>query len=151
MDIYRFIRSADVANHCRKLNKEWNTCEMAIIIYRSKQSKENRNKVWQELIDNYPDMPATPNFLSGGFDSIHEKLRQIIGGASEYIFMDTYVDMPIPFIHGDILTDGANVFVLESFRTGDVEIYLEALADRPVNEGWCVNAQNNRDSIITIN
>lgn len=35
MDIYSFLRSPDVAAHCRNINKTWNTFEVAVIISRS--------------------------------------------------------------------------------------------------------------------
>lgn len=78
MDIYNFIRSKDVATHCRSISKTWNTCEMASIIARSSKTKEEKHKAWQNLIDNYPDMPAIPNKHQIAFDSIHDKLEKIM-------------------------------------------------------------------------
>jgi len=78
MDIYDFIRSRDVAAHCRKINKTWNTHEMAVIISRSNRTLEEKRSAWQELIDRHPDMPTPPNCHGIEFDSIHKKLAEIM-------------------------------------------------------------------------
>lgn len=78
MDIYSFIRSRAVAEHCRKINKTWDTCEMAIIISRSGCTLTEKHAAWQELIGSYPDMPAIPNFHCIEFDSTHTWLLETI-------------------------------------------------------------------------
>ena len=57
MDIYSFLRSKDVAEHCRAISKKWNTYEMAVIIGRSGRSTIEKHIAWKDLIDNFPDMP----------------------------------------------------------------------------------------------
>ena len=48
MGIYSFIRSPDVAAHCRAIGKTWNTYEMAVIIGRSNRTREDRHEAWRE-------------------------------------------------------------------------------------------------------
>ena len=156
MDIYSFIRSNDVAEYCRKIGKQWDTIEMAVIIDRSGRPMAERHAAWQELIDNYPDMPSPsmPCYVHETilynelrpFDSIHEKLAEIIDSQREQVKSDPsednehkfygsvlrgyYVDIPTPYKKGDILTikDG-RIFVLDSLqhdvvRFKDTECFL---------------------------
>ena len=148
MDIYDFIRSSDVADHCRKIEKTWDTCEMAILISRCNLSKKKKHKAWQELIDNYPDMPASPAFsyLADGFDSIHEKLKKILDGRSEDELFDSmmYVDIPVPFKQGDLLKNGDTVFVLEGLCLGTEERYRKYVAQGSwLDEAWCYFVDRN--------
>ena len=78
MDIYSFIRSNTVAEHCRSIGKTWNTLEMAVIIDRSDRSIADKHAAWQKLIDHYPDMPAMPNYHKVQFDSTHEVIAKRI-------------------------------------------------------------------------
>lgn len=78
MDIYSFLRSPDVAAHCRSINKTWNTLEMAVIISRSNRTVHEKHAAWQALINHYPDMPAMPNWQRVQFGSTHDKLAEII-------------------------------------------------------------------------
>ena len=78
MNVYDFIRSRDVAEHCRKTGKAWNTFEMAAIIARSLCPMDEKHKAWRALIADRPDMPAPPNVHRTRFDSIHGKLSEII-------------------------------------------------------------------------
>jgi len=79
MDIYSFIRSKDVATHCRNIGKTWNTCEMAVIIDRSNLTIADKHAAWLELIEHYPDMPAImPNYHEANFDSVHKMIAERI-------------------------------------------------------------------------
>ena len=74
MDIYSFIRSKDVAAHCREIGKTWNTYEMAVIIGRSHRTIAEKHEAWCELIKSYPDMPTPEN----RFKSIHEEIEKLM-------------------------------------------------------------------------
>lgn len=78
MDIYSYICSPEVAEHCRKIGKTWNTLEMAVIIDRSNRTIADKHAAWQELIEHYSDMPAIPNYHDIQFDSTHEILAEKI-------------------------------------------------------------------------
>ena len=78
MDIYSFINSKDIAEHCRKLNKTWNTYEMAVIIGRSKRPLSERRDAWRELIKNFPNMPTHLDRHDCKYDSIHQELIEIL-------------------------------------------------------------------------
>ena len=78
MNIYDYFCSRDLAAYCRKINKVWNTFEMAVIIARSNHPMAEKHKAWRGLIEHYHDMPAPRNWHQNHFDSIHKKLVEII-------------------------------------------------------------------------
>ena len=78
VNVYDFIRSRDVAEHCRKTGRVWNTFEMAAIIARSLHPMDEKHEAWRALIARHPDMPAPPNVHRTRFDSLHKKLAEII-------------------------------------------------------------------------
>ncbi len=152
MDIYSYIRSRDVAEHCRKLGKTWNTCEMAIIIARSGRPQSEVHAAWRELIAEYPDTPAIPSMYGAQFESVHKKLAEIIAdeengvdhgvdvgsGIKAYsrwegrsIFSRSFIDIPVPFKRGDILTyagtKGSHKFMLDSLACDDPDFFARAL------------------------
>jgi hypothetical protein len=77
MNIYDYLRSRDIAAYCHKINKVWNTHEMAVIIGRSNRTMTEKHRAWQELIDKYPDMPVE-SLHRMSFASIHKKLAEIM-------------------------------------------------------------------------
>jgi len=84
VDIYSFIRSRDVAEHCRDIGKTWNTYEMAVIIGRSNRRWEEKHSAWRDLMKIYPDMPMpehkgmfdrnTPKNLSSIFNEVVKRI-----------------------------------------------------------------------------
>lgn len=78
MDIYRFINSPDVAQHCRNIGKTWNAFEMAVIIGRSHCSIAEKHKGWRELMAAYSDMPTPENMHSKSHPSLYEKIKETI-------------------------------------------------------------------------
>ena len=58
LDIYNYFNSNDVAAHCKKVGKTWNTLEMAVIIYLcSKKKLSDKHAAYRELLSGFPDMP----------------------------------------------------------------------------------------------
>ena len=78
MDIYSYINSCDVAQHCREINKVWTPFEMAVLISRSKHQISEKHTAWTELMNEYPDMPTKKNSIFKSYDSFHEKLVELI-------------------------------------------------------------------------
>ena len=78
MDIYSFINSRDVAEHCRKIGKEWTAFEMAVIITKSSRSMPERNDAFQEIVSNYPDMPTPRDTWTDSRPSLHLELKKVI-------------------------------------------------------------------------
>ena len=75
MDIYNFIESKDIREHCRKLKHKFNTVESAYLVWQSRDTPlAERHKAWQEIIDTMPDMEWCHNGKDWG--SIHRCLER---------------------------------------------------------------------------
>lgn len=151
MDIYSFLNSKDIAEHCRSLQKTWTPLQMALIISRSDRSVPDKHRAWQELISDYPDMtvPPLPECeITNGFESLHKMLlaqidyeervlRSFREQISPYEFAGPYdpeityffenmccTDIPVPFQLGDVLT------IPEKSKREENQIFVL----RPLNE-----------------
>jgi hypothetical protein len=80
MDIYRFFNSRDVAEHCIRAGKVWNTLEMAVIIRMSENrtALKERQDAYRELLSEYPDMPVPKNHHGYTGDSVHYHLGRYL-------------------------------------------------------------------------
>lgn len=78
MDIYSFINSRDIAAHCREIQKEWNSFEMAVLVGRSRRTMAEKHAAWHELIVDYPDMPMPRYREHTSNVSLHKKLAEYI-------------------------------------------------------------------------
>ncbi len=122
-DIYSYIRSQDVAEHCRSIGKTWNTLEIAVIIDRSNHTIAEKHAAWQELIDHYPDMSSMPNASKVLFDSTHK----VIAARMEY--ERKIIEQFKTPGNGAIYTYGPHTWGTPFFTT-----FEKALAD--LNETW---------------
>ena len=56
-DNYDLINSKAIGNYCRKIKYQFNTEELAVLVYRNNEMNiEEKITKYQDLIDNYPDM-----------------------------------------------------------------------------------------------
>ena len=78
MDIYDFLNSRDVAEHCRKIGKTWTPFEMAAIIDRSGRTTAEKHAGWRAIIAEYADMPTPVNGSGRSYESLHKKLSEYI-------------------------------------------------------------------------
>ena len=80
MDIYDFIKSRDVANHCRVIGHEFNSIEMAVIINKNSWHKTlaQKHKAYREIITNSPDMHFHESLNIKKKDSLHRFLQDLI-------------------------------------------------------------------------
>jgi len=78
MDIYNFLNSNDIAEHCRSIGHAWTPFEMAVIIGISKRPMTERHAAWRELIANYPDMTTPEGSHHKSYPSLHEKIAEAI-------------------------------------------------------------------------
>ena len=83
MDIYSFIEPRtslitkqkwDIAEYCRSIGQTWTPFEMAVIIGKSRHSRDEKHAAWRELIADYPDMPTIQSYDCPTYDSLHQKL-----------------------------------------------------------------------------
>ena len=81
MDIYSFIKSKDIAEHCRTIEHEFTPLEMAVVIYHSNKTLEERHEAWQCIIDTQPDTEEIVTYTGlkyeeTVYESLHHFLRE---------------------------------------------------------------------------
>lgn len=60
MDIYSMINSRDIAEHCRKINHQFNALETAFIVYWPKfLALREKHKAYRHIIETMPDVDVT--------------------------------------------------------------------------------------------
>lgn len=81
-DIYSFINSRDIGEHCRELNHKFNPLEAAYLIWRSeRRTLTERHMAWKDLINTTPDMPI-PNTQ---YKSLHEFLNSYMEAENNFL------------------------------------------------------------------
>lgn len=79
MDVYSLINSKAISEHCRKIKHEFNTEEIAVLIYRNKRMNiEEKIKAYKELIEQYPDMPVIERINCDYYDSVKDMIEEEI-------------------------------------------------------------------------
>ena len=82
MDIFNYFPSKDVADYCKKIGYEFNSIELACLIKELSFYKsfpiEEQNKLFQELIDRYPDMQFHKSVRFSLRNNLHEYLKVLI-------------------------------------------------------------------------
>ena len=85
MDIYGFLNSRDIAEHCRGIGHTWNPFEMAVIVGRSDKPIKERHRAFREIVARRPDMP-TPRILDEGIPEVrHEGYPSLHGKIGEFV------------------------------------------------------------------
>ena len=108
MDIYSFINSRDVAEHCRSINHQFSATEAALIVYRSeKHNLREKHDAYREIIASMPDTEVQRRFNCPHYDSLHSVLRECLQCEHEYsgfeFFDGLWIEIPTPFVAGDIV------------------------------------------------
>lgn len=76
MDIYSLINSKAIQEHCRKIQHQFNTEELAVLIYRNKRmSIDEKISAYQELITDYPDMEVIERINCKHYDSVKDMIQ----------------------------------------------------------------------------
>ena len=78
MDVYSFLHSPDVAEYCKKIGHIFNPVEIAYLIERSDKTINEKNMLFQELVDDYPDMQFHKSVNFHIRSSLHTYLRALI-------------------------------------------------------------------------
>lgn len=79
MDVYNLINSKAIQKHCREIKHQFNTEEIAVLIYRNKSmSIEEKINAYKELIDKYPDMESIKRRWSKEYNSVKEMIKEEI-------------------------------------------------------------------------
>lgn len=84
MNEYRLINSKAIREHCEKIKHKFNTEELAVLIYRNKEINiEEKIKLYQELIEKYPDMEVIERINCKHYDSVKDMIRREIARIQE--------------------------------------------------------------------
>ena len=79
MDVYKLINSKAIADHCKKIKHEFNTEEIAILIFRNRKINiEEKKKLYNELIEKYPDMEVKERINCRHYDSVKTMIKNEI-------------------------------------------------------------------------
>jgi len=117
MDIYSYLESSDIAEHCRKIGHIFTSSDMATIIDLSKKTLKEKHSAWREIISDYPDMPIKRGEHFDAHDSIHDFLRELISCEEKtleelykttdkaiyrpYVWRDKYINSDIEYPEND--------------------------------------------------
>ncbi len=76
---YNLINSKAIGNYCKKIEYEFNTEELAVLVYRNKKmSLEEKNEKYQDLINNYPDMEVIERINCNHYNSVKTMIQKEI-------------------------------------------------------------------------
>ena len=76
MNVYELINSKAIARYCEEQKYEFNTLEVAVLIYRNRSmSIEDKIKAYKEVIDTYEDMKVSQHYHLREYDSAKEVIR----------------------------------------------------------------------------
>ncbi len=78
MNIYDYFYSSDIANHCKSIGHKFNSIETACIIDGSGKTIKQKTLAFQELINNYPNMPFHKSVTFKEHTNIHDYLLALI-------------------------------------------------------------------------
>lgn len=77
MDIYNLINSKAISEHCRKIQHQFNTEELAVLIYRNKRmSIDEKISAYQELISDYEDMEVIERINCKHYDNVKDMIKE---------------------------------------------------------------------------
>ncbi len=79
LDDYNLINSKAIRDYCRKIKYQFNTEELAVLVYRNKTMNiEEKIAKYQDLIDNYPDMEVIERINCKHYDSVKTMIKNEI-------------------------------------------------------------------------
>lgn len=78
MDIYNFLCSSDIADHCRNIGHTFSPLDMAVLVAMSDKTIKEKHEAWREIIADYPDMPIHDTLNFDARESLYEYLRELI-------------------------------------------------------------------------
>jgi len=85
MDIYKFLNSKDIAEHCRNISHQFTSLEMAFIIYQSQATLSEKHNALKEIINTMPDEEVSRRGRIPYYDSLHRLLMDYMEMENEMI------------------------------------------------------------------
>ena len=78
MDIYEFIESRDIREHCRKIQYKFTARESAFLIWQSDKTIQQKHAAYREIIETMPDEKLNERICTAEFEHLHEFLSKYI-------------------------------------------------------------------------
>ena len=79
MDVYNLINSKAISNYCREIKHQFNTEELAVLIYRNnKMNIDEKILAYKELIEKYPDMEVIERINCEHYFSVKDMIKNEI-------------------------------------------------------------------------
>lgn len=105
MDIYEFIESKDIREHCRKMQYKFTAQESAFLIWQSDKTIQQKHAAYREIINTMPDEKLNDRICTSEFEQLHEflskymecenHLLRVFGESEEAVYMSKV------FYHGE--------------------------------------------------
>ncbi len=76
MDIYEFIESKDIREHCRKIRYKFTSLESAFLIWQSDKTIQQKHAAYREIINTMPNEKLNDRLCNGEFERLHEFLSK---------------------------------------------------------------------------
>lgn len=148
MKVTDFINSKSIAQYLDGLNYQFNAAEAAFIVWQSKCSMRKKYAAWQEIIDSFPDMPASarrwgieraePSFIAvlKNYLFLRRNRKPFPDGVD--MFEGMWFSFPTPFKVGDIIYQG-NPFVYSGEQEAEPFVLLDIAnwGEKELRENGC--------------
>ena len=85
MDIYEFIESKDIREHCRKIQYKFTARESAFLIWQSDKTIQQKHAAYREIIETMPDEKLNERICTAEFEHLHEFLSRYME-CENYLF-----------------------------------------------------------------
>ena len=94
MDVYSFINSKAISEHCRKIAHQFTPLEMAYLVYANDSMNiAQKHTAFNEIIEQYPDMEVAERTWTPYAESLHDFLETYMELQNKYLAV-FYLDEP---------------------------------------------------------
>ena len=114
MDIYNYLNSKDVAEHCRSINYEFNSLEKAFIINDCISIDiEEKHRLYREIMANDQDVEMDERFVRNGYNK------------SFFVVLDRFIEYENMLIN-ELKQDNPNNVYTYKFKSEKQNDYYES-------------------------
>ena len=138
MDIYGFIVSEDIAEHCRKIAYAFTSIEMACIVYYSHKTLQEKHEAWKQIIDTQSDMVVEERIWTPYCGSLQLRLKDIMDIENKIVEVFRREEQNVIYYHttcydsnGDIFTDEENFQPTLDAIVKEIENYNKEYCSEP--------------------
>ena len=135
MDIYDFLVSKDIAEHCRKIAHTFTSIEMACIVYYSHKTLQEKHEAWKQIIDTQSDMIVEERIWTPYCESLHLLLKDIMDVENKLVEVFRSEEQNVIYYHATCYDINGNIFTGE----GNFQLTLDAIVKeiKNYNKEYC--------------